>query len=246
MVVLRDVPVWVPAAQGAWLRQAVAVQFTRDPLDRQGLERAKLVLAQCPWIETVDRVERRGEQVEVAAQYRQPGALVRVGEGYRLIDGHGVLLPGWYQPQRLPIIEGIAAPPPREGTVWPGAQLQAALVMIRVAAGQPWVSQVRAYDVGHTDALGRTRLVLWTGTGRDPARDPHVVWGLPPGQEASIEPNTANKLARLAAIQNDPRFHGWIDAEHRIVEVYGATMFKREPLPAVSDPAAPTRYTLLR
>ena len=245
-VCLVNVPGWVPAGQKAQLCQAVAQQLSRDPLDRHNIDCAQQVLVQCPWIESVQRVERSGDNVVVEAQFRRPGALVRVGDGYRLVDVQGVLLPGWYRPERLPIIEGVVAPPPREGAMWPGAQIQAGLSMIRTAAGEPWAGQVRAYGVGQTDAMGRMRIVLWTGQGRDPARDPHVVWGLPPGQEGSIEPSAASKLARLASIQRDPQFHGWIDAEHRIVEVFGATVFKLEPQPAASDPAPGTRYTLMR
>jgi hypothetical protein len=245
-VCLCDVPAWVPAGHQALLRQAAAQQLSRDPLDRRDLERAEQTIAQSPWVEAVDRVERSGDRVTVAAQYRRPAALVRSGDGYRLIDTRGVLLPGWYRPERLPIIEGVTAAPPHEGATWPGAPIQAGLGIVRVAAGKSWASQVKAYGVGQTDSFGRIRIVLWTGPGRDLARDPHVVWGLPPGQEGAVEPSVPSKLARLAAIQNDPQYHGWIDAEHRIVEVYGATVFQLAPLPAAGDPSPGTRYTLMR
>jgi hypothetical protein len=253
---LLNVPPWILPAQQQQFRTQVASQFQRDPLERSSLERAQQVMAASPWVESVSRVERSGSTIEVAANYRRPAALVKVGEDYRLIDGSGVLLPGLYRPDRMPIIEGVAAAPPREGRPWSGTQVQVGLTMIRLAASQPWMNQVRAFDVGQTDTLGRVRIVLWTGTGRDLLRDSHVVWGLPPGKERPVEPEAATKLAWLAGIVQQPQtpeLRGTIDAGHRIVELNGGTAFTRDLIPAVpgvppapTDPIGGTRYTLLR
>jgi hypothetical protein len=105
---------------------------------------------------------------------------------------------------------------------------------------QSFSAQVKAYDVGQSDPLGRTRVVLWTGAGRDPWRDPHVSWGLPPGLEQSVEPVAAVKLQRLAAIMQNYRA---IDAGQRIVEVFGPAAYVRDP---GSAPVVRTGYTWVR
>ena len=243
---LANLPPWLNATLQNQIRQTVVDQLAVDPLDRSSLDKARQALEANPWIQSIERIERTTTSVEVYAQYRVPAALVRMSNGCRLIDAQGVLLPGLYRARGYPVIEGVAVPAPHDGRPWPGPQIQAGLATARLMASQPFAGQIRGYDVSfrddrnQPDPRGCIRVVLWTGEGRDPQRDPHVVWGLPPGQERTIEPDATVKLQRLAEVQQACRS---IDAGKRIVEIYGGATFVRQP---ADDQSSPTRYTWVR
>lgn len=229
-VILADAPPWMSQPLSLRLRGLVAAELYGRPLDGDALARAVGALRESPWVESVDRVERRSlGSVVVTARYRRPVALVEAPDGCHLVDAFAVRLPGIYaadqQTQlRLPLIVGQQAPPPPIGNAWPGDDLRAALALTRHLSQTPILQSVTAVDVGHRDQRHRIRLILWTGPGRDLARSPHVIWGLPPGAEQPYEPDADTKLSRLAVVIRRA------SAREKIVDISGAAVWQHEPI----------------
>lgn len=202
-VVLVDAPSWMDDALHEELRAKVAYSVNENPLDARGLQDAAAMLNDdndCPWVAAVDQVRRapRGV-VKVSATYRQPAALVEDKNRTKahVVDAEGVWLEGpidraasrW---SNLPLITGVNAKPPQDGygKKWPGSDITAALALEGVLHEEIFADQITAYDVSHRDLRGRLWLVLYTD-------GPAIVWGLPPGEERSVEPESPIKLAAL-------------------------------------------------
>ncbi len=64
------------------------------------------------------------------------------------------------------------------------------MALQRLLAGEVYADQITAYDVSHRDLKDRLWLVLYTD-------GPAIIWGLPPGEERSVEPEAPIKLAAL-------------------------------------------------
>lgn len=225
-VVLADAPAWMSPEVRTRVATVVATQVDENPLDGRSLKAAARALGDEPWVAGVERVRRLSTgQIEVRADYRQPMAIVEGRDGYHLVDDMGVRLPGLYYRDQidrlhLPLITGVAAAPPgKAGQKWPGDDLQAGLELVKLLAGEGYASQIKAYDVAERDHRGRIRLALQTERGL-------VRWGLPPGQEQTVEPPAATKMGWLRKV-NQAR--GGIDAGGKIVDVYGASVQVSEP-----------------
>lgn len=224
-VVLADKPRWLSAKLSQDLAAIIAAHVTGDPLDHASLEKAAMALNSNPWVRRVARVQRFTDgKIHVWAQYREPIAMVETDDGCRLVDAEGVRLPGLYktgQAQQigLPTIVGVSGPPQREGYLWPGDDLKAGLSLVQLLQGEPYLSQIRAFDVSGRDQRGRIRLVLKTRNGM-------VRWGLPPGQEKPIEPEAETKKEWLTTVY---KRQGLIDAGGKTVDVYGAAVFIHQP-----------------
>ena len=215
---LVDAPSWMNDDIREQIGETAAQHIAPDPMDGLSLRHAAEALRQNPWVESVTQVERRwGGRVLVTAEYRQPVAVVQSHDGYHLIDQQGVCLPGLYhagQAKSLGLVQlvGVSSPPPATpGEVWPGDDVQAGLALIQLLANEPYLNKVRAFDVSQRDALGRLRLVLHTDEGT-------VRWGLPPGEEHSIEPDAQVKLTWLRQLaQSDPT----LSTDGQIIDIYG-------------------------
>lgn len=218
-------PLWMSRKLEKDLAATAAAQISSDPLDNTGLQRVVQVLGANPWVKRVNRIQRlTGGQVKVYAQYREPTAMVVNEDGCRLVDGEGFRLPGlWDRAQAekigMPMIAGVSSSPGREGELWPGSDLQAGLSLVQLLQGEPYLSQIESFNVSQRDARGRIRLVLKTKSGM-------VRWGLPPGQEQTIEPDAATKKQWLATVY---KRRGQIDAGGKVVDVYGAAVFVHQP-----------------
>lgn len=250
-VVLVDRPSWMDADLDARLRKAVADAasgvmpavladrkqttsearhtfddltkglVSSDPLQSNGLRAAVMALEAEPWVESVTQVRRAPEGVvKVEATYRRPAAIIAGRHGYHLIDAQGVWLEGpidravsaW---SHLPLVTGVTADKPaRYGKAWDGTDYLAALNLHKMLAREPYAEQITAYDVSHRDLMGRLWLVLYTN-------GPAVVWGLPPGEERSVEPEAPVKLAALRDWALAHR--GRIDTQAHVVWVYTGT-----------------------
>lgn len=203
-VELVDAPTWMNASLRDELRTKVAHSVNANPLDARGLRDAAAMLNDdndCPWVAAVHQVRRVPHGiVKVTAEYRQPAALVedhRNRSHAHVVDRDGVWLEGpidraasrW---SALPLITGVNAAPPKEGygKKWPGSDITAALELENLLHGEVYADQITAYDVSHRDLRGRLWLVLYTD-------GPNIVWGLPPGEERSVEPEAPVKLAAL-------------------------------------------------
>ena len=235
-VSLIDAPAWMSPMLREDLQRLVAGQFETDPLDPTDLQCAVLALAGSPWVEQVNAVRRStAGRVHVQARYRQPVAIVEARDGYHLVDERGVRLPGLYLKHQLdelalPLIVGAASAPREEGAVWPGDDVRAGLDLVGLLAGESYVNDVAAIDVGARDARGRIRLILRTERGGK------VVWGLPPGQDVPVEPDAATKLRRLRAVCHQKGGH--IDAGGKIVEIYGAAVLIHQSVSRLPGGAA--------
>ncbi len=195
---LADAPDWMDDTLGQQLRHQVAHSLDANPLDRAGLRDAVRRLNENPWVEQVTQVRRRPHgRVEVLAEYRRPAAVIAGQRGYHVVDDAGVWLEGpidraasrW---SGLPLITGVNAPPPSEGYghPWNGSDIPAALALQNLLADEIYADQITAYDVSHRDLKDRLWLVLYTD-------GPAIIWGLPPGDERSVEPEAPIKLAAL-------------------------------------------------
>jgi len=214
-----------PATMSPLLRERVANTVASlagaDPLDQRGLSEAAAALVNSPWVREVRAVRRgSGGRVLVDATFREPVAVVRGRDGYHLIDEQCVRLPGLYLKHQLrylglPVITGVGMAPPPQGAVWSGDDLRAGLQLAGLIEGEPYADQVVAYDVSDRDALGRLRLRLLTEAGM-------VRWGLPPGDERGLEPDSETKRRWLSSVD---RRRGSIDAGGRIVDVNGAAVY---------------------
>jgi len=226
-VVLADKPAWIDERMKLYneLRAIVAGRISSDPLDNNGLQKAAQALSASPWVKHVSRVQRLTDgRVWVSASFREPVAMVERENYCHLVAVDGFRLPGVYEVAQartigLPMITGVPQQPCREGQHWDSEELKAGLSLVDLLQGEPYLSQVEAFEVGERDARKRIRLVLRTKNGM-------VRWGLPPGQEGSIEPEAATKKQWLSTVY---KRRGQIDAGGRVVDVYGAAVFVHQP-----------------
>jgi len=97
MIELVDVPAWMSEAIREQVRRTASAHIESDPMDGRSLRRTAEVLREDPWVREVIQVARRsGGRVLVSARYRRPVAVIQGPDGYRLVDAHGVCLPGVY------------------------------------------------------------------------------------------------------------------------------------------------------
>ncbi len=226
MIELVDAPDWMSEGIRQQVRQTASAHIKPDPMDGKSLRRTAEVLGDDPWVREVIQVARRsGGRVLVSATYRQPVAMIQGPDGYHLVDAQGVCLPGVYpssqiQGMGLVVVTGVSSSPPADaGEVWPGADVQAGLALVRLLAGEPYMDKIRSFDVGHRDERGRLRLVLHTAEGT-------VRWGLPPGQEHAIEPDANVKLGWLRQLaQRDEA----LSTGGQIIDIYGPAPGMRQP-----------------
>lgn len=225
-VELINAPAWMSDDTRQHLATVVAGRVETDPMDGRSLRIAVMALDENPWVRGVTQVARlEGGTIHVTADYREPVAVVQGRDGYHLVDEFGIVLPGLYYNHQidrldLPLVTGVTSAPPREaGQLWPGDDVQAGLKLVRLLAHEDYADQIKSYDVSHRDARGRIRLVLFTGRGM-------VRWGLPPGEEQTIEPEAATKMTWLSFVD---RKRGGIDAGGKVVDIYGPRIAVNQP-----------------
>lgn len=259
-VTLAGCPTWLHGDVQRDLRWLVASQVAADPMDATGLEAARRLLAGNPWVEGVDRISRQGRGITVEARFRRPVALVMIPRPRRdredylrptdefcLVDSGGVRLASDslgrsdlpYKAEHikklgLPVIVGVAKAPPPAGQRWEGADLRAGLSLAKMLSGEEYAGQIVAYDVAGRDTRQRLWLALRTKSGL-------VWWGLPPGQEHSVEYEAAVKKRWLAGVY--AKYGRSIDAGGKVVSLYGPAPIvhqKEETQLTVAAPPAAT------
>ena len=92
---------------------------------------------------------------------------------------------------------------PRVGMVLSDSQIQEAIMLARLvepmrSSGQLKLSSIYVYPSG-ASPRSRWKLELTTKGG------PRILWGSPPGKEASEEPTANSKLKRLVELTRDPK-----------------------------------------
>ncbi|MDX1682973.1 MAG: hypothetical protein R3336_07635, partial [Phycisphaeraceae bacterium] len=215
-VELINAPAWMSPALTRELKATVAAG--QGPTAPAVLDDAVVRLNDHSWVRTVGGVRWGADgEIEVAAEYRRPIAIVEGSDGYHLVDREGVRLSGVYAAEQvrqleMPLIVGVKARPAEAGRVWPGKDLAGGLALVQLLSGEPYLNQVAAVDVSRRDGRGRVQLALATYAGG------LVRWGLPPGNEYSVEPPAAQKKKWLRGVYEK---RGAIDAGGRVVDLFG-------------------------
>ena len=176
------------------------------------------------WIRRIVFVRRsmlpHEQVIEIAAQYRHPGAFVKVKNKFYLISRTGVRLPGVYSPLQhtqlrwLFTLTGYSGSAPKSGYPFQSKAIHAGLALARLLRNRPYAGQIRDIDV--------------SGVGKPSQRHPQIIlitrwhtmvyWGQPPGVRSFFEVPTDRKLEYLQAINQ--QYHR-IDAGHTFVDIRG-------------------------
>lgn len=211
------------------LRAELAEAIGPEPMNREGLRKAAdLLRDRHDIIRELRQIRRRPDgTIDIDLSFRTPAAVVRMrnertgalsDDGYHVIDDMGFHI---YGPRaikdlpnpHLPQIIGVNSkyrPKDNLGEYrWQGQEVDAALALIKELQGSPAYDHVDSISVNVTDERGRIRLVINTSvrpTANSREVECHIVWGLPPGQERSIEPDADRKLAALEALLGHGRY----------------------------------------
>jgi len=208
-VVFEGRPAWVQGDLLALLDLTARENLGDDPLRQDDLVRARAALLDTGWFDAIDQVRRvRADLVTITASFVRPAAVVRDADGDHLVDAHGKLLPRTFPPggaaAQLVITGAHFTRPQRPGVQWDGADVSAALRLLRLLEGKPWRSQIASVDVSRY--LEEGELVLVTDIGAQ------IIWGSAPGDETALEVTADTKLAYLAKAYED---FDRIDTGHR-------------------------------
>lgn len=203
-----DRPAWVHGDLLDWLDITARPPLTGSPLDSGGLIAAREALLDTGWFDAVEQVRRHaGGRVTIEAIFVTPAAVVRDGAGDHLVDFAGRLLPRTYPrdgaEHQLVITGAHFDRPARPGVQWDGADVSAALRLLRVIDARPWRGQVEAIDAG--GYLADETLVLVTDLGA------RIIWGSAPGDESGLEVTNERKLGYLDTAYRE---FGRIDTGH--------------------------------
>ena len=187
-------PRWVNGDLLAMLDLTARRALSGEPLDRGGLVAAHSALLNTGWFESIAQVRRvEADLVEVHAVFAEPAAVIRDQEGDHLVDSAGRLLPRTYPhggAQSQLVITGVHFDrPQRPGVRWDGADVVAALRLLRLIDQRPWRDQVAAIDANRF--LEDETLLIRTDLGA------RIVWGSAPGEESALEVTAEGKLAYL-------------------------------------------------
>lgn len=193
-------PSWLDDTRREELRRLVASAVgDGSTIDPARLVTAKDALLSSGWFKSVRQVglDANGGFV-VDAQFRVPFALVLHGSREHLVDTDGCRLPAEWElgkrpskPHWVTIVHTMQPPPGEPGAHWEGADLAAALELVKLTFDRPWESQITAIDVAGYTGDG---LMMLTAKGG------YVLWGLPPGVASSVEPPADAKVRNLDAL----------------------------------------------
>jgi len=205
------------------LRTELAGVIGDDPLNRRGLEQAAEILeSRQDLIRQVRQVRRTPQgTIEIDLSFRTPAAIVLMrnpltgelsDDGFHVIDNQGYHMFGlWEDIDRsqhdLPLILGVSSNNrPQENQHdyrWQDSETHAALTLINTLKNTPALDHIESISVDETDERGRIRLVINTLVIPPGAVEPvfcRIVWGLPPGEERTIEPDTDRKIEALITL----------------------------------------------
>jgi len=193
-VEFADAPKWVNGDLLAMLELTALRQLSGDPLNQSELVAVRNALLSTGWFDSIEQVRRvHCDFLRVRATFAKPFSVIRDGEGDHLTDPTGRLLPRTYahgEAGRFVVILGAHFDrPQRPGVQWDGADVTAALRLLRLIEAKPWRGQVDAVDAGVYLAQETLTLVTDRGT--------RIIWGSAPGEEAPGEATAARKLSYL-------------------------------------------------
>ncbi|MCC6357831.1 MAG: hypothetical protein IT450_03740 [Phycisphaerales bacterium] len=224
-----DLPDWLAAARkddpgGHWASILTGLENATDLPNRKLYDTnlCEVVgqrIAQSAWVEQVSRITKTTDGlIRVHARFRKPFGLIEKGNIAYLIDESGTRLPDAFDLARAPIdrmnwycLAGVSAPPPREGEPWPGEDVRAGLKLAQYlkrmmpSPAPPIRAMITAISVANWDGkrfshAGKLRLAT-----KIPGVSIH--WGIPPGEEYSVEARAEQKLANML----HPQTLRWIE-----------------------------------
>jgi hypothetical protein len=203
-----DAPAWTQGELESQLALAGSALLGSNPLLREDLVAAREALLRTGWFDDIQQIRRvRRDLVEIDARFVVPYALVRDRDGDHLVDPSGTLLPRSVssgESDLLKVVVGAFYPRPEHpGAQWKGADVSAALQVLRIVEAAGWRDQVTGIDVSrfHEDQV----LELHTRWGHP------ILWGSEPGRERGGEVTVQRKLSYLDHL--DEHF-GRIDGGH--------------------------------
>ncbi|MFQ5490807.1 MAG: cell division protein FtsQ/DivIB [Phycisphaerae bacterium] len=185
--------------------------WTEQELCRRMADR----LAESAWVRRVNSVRRLPIGViEIRCAYRTPTAMVQSQDGFVLLDGEGVRLPGLYPySSSFSLIQGVAGRAPEPGERWEAGDVEAGLSLWKLMSAEPFEDQVSAVLVHNYAGRENPEAAhIELATDRAGGR---VIWGSAPGEE--IEENSAAQ--KMAILRHNHRLHGRIDAGRPVIDV---------------------------
>lgn len=167
------------------------------------------------WVARVNHVRRRSDALfQISCRYRLPFVMVQQDRSFFLVDREGVRLPGAYAyDSSFKLIQGVKAPSPDPGGIWPGEDVQAGLDIIARLEGEPFKEQLSAVLVQNFKGRADARQChIELATDRPGGR---IRWGSAPGLE--IDENKASE--KLAILRENYRQTGRLDADHPVIDI---------------------------
>lgn len=224
-----DQPSHLAPAELNQLRAELAHLIGPDPLNRPGLvAAAKMLRDQHDLVRELRQVRRTPQgTIEIDLDFRVPAAIVQMRnaqtglpspDGYHVIDRFGFQMFGpkhldELANPNLPRILGVSSnyrPRDNHGEYrWQGPEVDAALALLDTLKDTPAIDFVHSISVNVRDERDRIRLVINTLVRPSNLNEPvecQIVWGLPPGQERTIEPDADRKIAALIALLSNGKF----------------------------------------
>ena len=228
-IVFSDKPTWMTPAEINTLRANIAAKIAPGPMDNTGLKAVAKELEDHPRLVRELRQVRRTPQgkIELDVSFRRPAAILRMRnsvtqepatDGYHVIDAEGYQLFGPVHLHevhhlglpRLEYVNSDYRPRDNQGEFrWQGNEVAAGLALIAALKGDPAMDMVETVRVDGRDERGRLRLMLIVPVRPTATSEPVpcvIVWGLPPGEERSIEPDADQKLVALHRVLGDGNF----------------------------------------
>jgi hypothetical protein len=187
-------PQWARGDLLAMLDLTARRALTGNPLERTDLVAARHALLDSGWFDEIRQVRRdRADLVRIDAVFVEPAAVIRDDEGDHLVDPAGRLLPRTFPHDgagaQLVIVGAHFDRPARPGVAWDGADVAAALRLLRLVDARAWRDQIGAIDVSRY--LAEETIVIRTDIGA------RIIWGCAPGAESPLEVSADAKLAYL-------------------------------------------------
>jgi hypothetical protein len=212
-------PAWWDRSFADQVSHSAAFAAGSSMLDDALLPRIADAARQCPWVRTVQSVQKRyPNQIEVSVVLRMPAAAVVCSDGrgntlYLLADEEGVRIPKtcaqWPTPGlKVPCIIGVAAPPPQPGEAWRESSIAEAIQIARSIQSSSVISRsltVVMVDVtnyaGRRDR-GQSEFLLLADN------NCVIEWGRAPGTSRPGELPVAEKLSKLERFIKEGKLAG--------------------------------------
>ena len=229
-----------------WMTPAILAELdvTRELPERFSLldptiaARVAGAYERCVWIERVvsvvkrdPRVAGKGPPLEVRLKFRRPVAFVQVSgrDGFYLVDGRAVRLPGVYrEPKlgevRLLVIMGCREPPPEPGRLWATPALESGVRVADAVQSRREKFGLTTVDVsnfgGRRDPR-ETEVALYT------ENHTQIKWGKAPTPEAERlqEKSPAEKVGYLDFVYD--RLEGRVDGVLSYIDIPNEAIGRR-------------------